>query len=299
MSGNAIQLAVLIFVASLATAPAAVAQITTHGYDSDHDYPGQGDDWYGRRDGPQMRRDYAAFFIDEVLSGDDFCHGYDPGFDSMGFGAPLFRTNRDTTEHALRFSIADPAFGCVVSNPCEDGNPCTVDTFDSAQQLCVNTPRADGSSCSNGIFCDGAETCSSGVCWPGTPPSCDDGSDCTNDYCDPASDMCVHFVLFEPAEVTGMSVGTSAPGSPQAMLNWPALADADTYNVYRSPDGGMESMTCFQSGLDETTTVDDGMLPPPGEMHAFLVTGANACGGEGTMGDEYPPAERINPMVCP
>jgi hypothetical protein len=169
--------AVLVLAASLAVAPVAVAQTTTNGYDSDYDYPGQGDDWYGRRDGPQLRRDYAAFFIDEVLSGDDFCHGYDPGFDSMGFGAPLFRTNRDTTEHALRFSRGDPAFACLASSPCNDGNPCTADSYDSVQQLCVNTPVPNGTSCSNGVFCDGFETCQGGGCAPGAPPNCDGRSE--------------------------------------------------------------------------------------------------------------------------
>ncbi len=52
----------------------------------------------------------------------------------------------------------------------------------------VNAPN-DGS-CSNGLFCDGSETCDAVLdCQAGTPPATDDGVSCTVDLCDEASEM--------------------------------------------------------------------------------------------------------------
>ncbi len=44
--------------------------------------------------------------------------------------------------------------------------------------------------CVDDIFCNGQESCSSGQCIHGTPPSCDDSNGCTIDSCDVGSDQC-------------------------------------------------------------------------------------------------------------
>ncbi|MBI4169984.1 MAG: hypothetical protein HY510_08615, partial [Acidobacteria bacterium] len=48
--------------------------------------------------------------------------------------------------------------------------------------------------CSDGLFCNGAETCDlgSGTCVAGTPPNCNDSNPCTLDACDEATDLCTH-----------------------------------------------------------------------------------------------------------
>ncbi|MCA9526781.1 MAG: DNRLRE domain-containing protein, partial [Myxococcales bacterium] len=48
--------------------------------------------------------------------------------------------------------------------------------------------------CSDGLFCNGAETCdvASGDCVAGAPPVCDDGIECTTDACDERADRCTH-----------------------------------------------------------------------------------------------------------
>lgn len=46
--------------------------------------------------------------------------------------------------------------------------------------------------CSDGVFCNGAETCIDGQCTTGTAPSCNDGLACTIDSCDSAADACRH-----------------------------------------------------------------------------------------------------------
>lgn len=68
---------------------------------------------------------------------------------------------------------------------CNDRNPCTADQCHPSQGC--RFPPLDGKSCSDGNFCNGAETCSGSLCRSGFPPTCDDGNPCTSDWCDPAS----------------------------------------------------------------------------------------------------------------
>jgi peptidoglycan/xylan/chitin deacetylase (PgdA/CDA1 family) len=44
--------------------------------------------------------------------------------------------------------------------------------------------------CDDGTFCNGAETCTEGVCMQGSPVLCDDGTDCTLDSCNEALAAC-------------------------------------------------------------------------------------------------------------
>lgn len=56
----------------------------------------------------------------------------------------------------------------------------------------VTRAKPDGTSCDDGLWCNGSETCQSGVCQPGTPVVCDDGNPCTADSCNEAADACVY-----------------------------------------------------------------------------------------------------------
>jgi hypothetical protein len=44
--------------------------------------------------------------------------------------------------------------------------------------------------CSDGLFCNGVETCNAGSCQDGTAPNCNDGVSCTVDSCNEGSDSC-------------------------------------------------------------------------------------------------------------
>jgi hypothetical protein len=66
---------------------------------------------------------------------------------------------------------------------CDDGNGCTDDSCDAATG-CVFT--ANTAACDDGDPCTISDVCGGGVCAAGTARSCDDGSVCTNDSCDPA-----------------------------------------------------------------------------------------------------------------
>ncbi len=81
---------------------------------------------------------------------------------------------------------------CVSGSPpsCDDHSVCTVDSCLPGTG-CVNDPYANGTSCSDGDKCNGLETCQSGSCVSGSPPSCDDQNPCTYENCDPSAG-CVH-----------------------------------------------------------------------------------------------------------
>lgn len=74
-------------------------------------------------------------------------------------------------------------------------------TIDGDEALC--TTRVNGSpgpgveclvdaDCDDAAFCNGSETCSAGVCQPGTAPVLDDAVACTDDSCDETGDVVVH-----------------------------------------------------------------------------------------------------------
>ena len=64
----------------------------------------------------------------------------------------------------------------------------------------VSISCLNDASCSDGVFCNGAEVCdASHECAAGTPPSCDDGDACTVDSCEAASDAC----LYDPIPMCG------------------------------------------------------------------------------------------------
>jgi len=87
-----------------------------------------------------------------------------------------------------------PALGCT--NPLlPNGTPCPDDTLCNGDETCVAGTCTAGTPlmCDDGQFCNGAEWCDPvAACQPGTPPSIDDGVDCTDDSCDEGADTIVH-----------------------------------------------------------------------------------------------------------
>ncbi len=116
----------------------------------------------------------------------------------------------------------DAAFMCLedADVDCQDGNPCTLDTFNPTTQECENTSTNEGLACDDGLNCTYNEFCSSGMCVAGanyadtfcadnnpctvdtcleapfkcsnTLKSCDDGNACTNDSCNGATGGCLN-----------------------------------------------------------------------------------------------------------
>jgi hypothetical protein len=70
-----------------------------------------------------------------------------------------------------------------------------ADSCDGASAACpADVVAVDGSACTNGVACDGAEMCLSGVCRRGTA-ACDDGDVCTADSCSEPAGSCTHTIL--------------------------------------------------------------------------------------------------------
>ena len=63
-----------------------------------------------------------------------------------------------------------------------------AETCSGSSAACpANVFVPNGTSCSDGDVCDGAEMCQAGACMPGTPLVCNDGNVCTDDACDPGT----------------------------------------------------------------------------------------------------------------
>jgi cysteine-rich repeat protein len=68
------------------------------------------------------------------------------------------------------------------SEVCSDNNVCTTDSCDT-RLGCNFVLRPNGTSCSDGLVCNGTETCTSGFCTPANVPNCNDNNLCTADSC--------------------------------------------------------------------------------------------------------------------
>jgi len=74
---------------------------------------------------------------------------------------------------------------------CSDGVACTTDTCNEGTDSCDHTPN--NGACSDGLFCNGSETCHITLgCQAGTAPNCDDSIACTADSCNEGTDTCDH-----------------------------------------------------------------------------------------------------------
>jgi len=78
-------------------------------------------------------------------------------------------------------SLDNDCDGIVDDVDCDDGNPCTKDACNPVMG-CTNTP-ASGGACDDANICTEGDKCEGGICI-GTPVTCDDDNDCTDDLCD-------------------------------------------------------------------------------------------------------------------
>jgi uncharacterized repeat protein (TIGR01451 family) len=96
----------------------------------------------------------------------------------------------DSLTNKADTSVLTATFDSTVTDRCDDGNPCTIDTCDPTAG-CANTPDT-GATCNDGSACTTSDTCdATGACVGGPAPNCDDGNPCTDDSCDTVLG-CVH-----------------------------------------------------------------------------------------------------------
>jgi hypothetical protein len=103
---------------------------------------------------------------------------------------PLFCNGTET---------CDAVLGCQAGTPpvVDDGIACTTDSCNEPTDTVLHIPS--NAACSDGVFCNGAETCNAGTgCVVGTPLNCSAlTGPCSNGICDEATDRCVRVTLNE------------------------------------------------------------------------------------------------------
>jgi hypothetical protein len=85
------------------------------------------------------------------------------------------------------------AGSCIAGQPvtCDaDPDACNSYVCDESFDRCIVQQKADGTPCIDELYCNGLETCRSGMCESGTEVACNDGIDCTSDSCSETADRC-------------------------------------------------------------------------------------------------------------
>jgi len=237
-----------------------------------------------------------------------FCNGADScGVDltcSVHAGDPCLGgpdCNNVCNEVADNCFVA-PGMGCT-----SDGNQCTTDACDGAGTcahnavpnntacgssstgpcdaadncqggVCQTNTSPDGAACNDGVFCNGADTCSAGACSNHAGDPCTGGAQCNN-ACNEVADNCFN------------ASGTACTGNGVNQCS-----GADTCNG---------SGTCSNNNSPNGTGCDDGLACNIGETcqnGACSGGGANSCndGDACTTDSCSEPAGCANvPIVCP
>jgi hypothetical protein len=143
--------------------------------------------------------------------------------------------------------------------------------------------------CSDGLFCDGDETCVSGACAPGAPPSCSDGVDCTDDFCNLASDTCKHVpndtkcsdaLYCNGAEscdpLNGCTAGTPMDCDDGVACTADTCSDASAACVH-VPDNALCSDGLFCNGMETCSAVSGCQPGAPPVCNDGLTCTADAC----------------------
>lgn len=81
---------------------------------------------------------------------------------------------------------------------CTASSPCVTTACSKSTGLCVETPRLDGTACSDNTACTKDDSCVGGVC-KGEDLNCDDANACTGDSCSPSAG-CQHLALTTPCD---------------------------------------------------------------------------------------------------
>ncbi len=135
----------------------------------------------------------AAAFQSPGIPGSASCRSSANPRDVTNRGASI----RTAFASDVTVCLDDPGVGvaiasadvCFTDAQCDDANPCTQDSCDTATGRCVSVPRPEGTPCDDGDPCTIGNVCVAGAC--GTPVSCNDRNPCTTDRCDHLTGACV------------------------------------------------------------------------------------------------------------
>jgi hypothetical protein len=184
----------------------------------------------------------------------------DAGYDEVPAAAVCGDGTVEGTEQCDQGAATNGTLGSCCSATCtfkpsntactDDGNACTADQCNGTSATCQHPAVADNTPCSDGLFCNGTDTCSAGACTVHTGDPCAGGTECNN-ICDEAADTC-----FSPA---GAQCTDTTPNDCQ---------DAQC--------NGLGSCNQAAANQPDTTTCDDGFFCTVGDTCT-----AGVCGGAG------------------
>jgi len=188
---------------------------------------------------------------------------------------------------------------------CSDGNVCTDDSCDpddagADANGCIHT--ANSASCDDGLFCNGADTCSGGSCSshagdpcagglecanvcdeggntclsPNTAPCTDDGNTCTDDHCNGAG-SCVHITKSDGSSCDDSNTCTDNDTCTGGVCNGtPGSTNCDDGNPCTQdvclPQGGCDHPTAPRDGFvcDDTNPCTQQDTCQDGVCHGAL-----------------------------
>lgn len=145
-------------------------------------------------------------------------------------GITSFRWDANGTQSSTETALMDNLQFCP--GDCSDGEPCTTDACnpsDVGADVNGCTHVNNSLACSDGLFCNGADTCAGGTCSIHAGNPCATGTECA-DACDESGDTC-----FDPS-------GT------------PCTDDGDTCTFDECNGAG----ACVHPGKQDGETCDDG-----------------------------------------
>lgn len=183
--------------------------------------------------------------------------------------------NSSTTNDACSAGVC---VGTPIVVNCDDGNPCTVDTVSGT--TCLHSSAPTGTACNDGLFCNGADSCSNGSCslHAGNPcPGADGDSNC-RESCNEAADAC-----------TGNDPNGSACNDGNSMTSNDACSNGTCVGTPVSCDDGnpcttdtLSGTTCLHSAVAFGTSCDDGVYCNGADScnaGACTVHAGNPCSG--------------------
>lgn len=183
---------------------------------------------------------------------------------------------------------------CYESGESSEENPCAScqPTFDPEGWTSVK----DGESCEDGDLCTAGETCTAGECAGAEPVDCEDGGECTENWCDEASGACM-FTLEDNACVIESTCYGSGDANPEnacqicapaaAMIAWTDSPEgAPCGNSGTCVDKLCEGDTLSGEDCPYAIAIDPESLPAvvEGDNSAFAAD-YFACGTTGSHGD--------------
>jgi hypothetical protein len=139
--------------------------------------------------------------------------------------------------------------------PCDDGNQCTEDWFDTDSAECRHR-FADGLTCFPADKCIIDAVCSQGVCL-GRQKACDDSSACTRDYCRQIDGECLFIEDGDACDDDNPCTADTCDAEGCQHENLPSGVGCDDGDACTTSDSCFQG-TCTGLGVNEGGPCDDG-----------------------------------------